>query len=118
MARVAGNTWTGWFYGGAITSIPPRIAALGNGSEAVVILDSSNVVWWTTFTEGTGNGWQPWTSVGGILRDVEPTAMNGQLYLAGIAPNGQLWWWQQLGNQWTWIGNTAVSSGSLSATPR
>ena len=118
MARVSGNTWTGWFYGGAITSVTPRIAAVGNSSEAVVILDPTNVVWRTTFTEGTGNGWQPWTSVGGVLQDAAPAAVNGQLYLAGNASNGDLWWWLQTGNQWTWIGNNGAAAGLLSATPR
>ena len=44
MVRVSGNTWGTWYFGGAITSVTPRIAALGNGSEAVVILDSTSVV--------------------------------------------------------------------------
>jgi len=106
------------FFGGAITSVTPRIASLGNGSEAVIILDTSNVAWRTTFTEGAGNGWQPWSSTGGILQDAAPAAVNGQLYLAGKAPNGDLWWWLQTGNQWTWIGNNGVAAGSLSSAPR
>ena len=118
MARVAGNTWTGLYFGGAITSVSPRIASLSNGSIAVVILDPTNVVWRTTFTEGTGNGWQPSTQVGGILTDVSPAGINGNLYLIGKAPNGDLWWWQQTGNQWTWIGNNGVAAGALSATPK
>ena len=85
MVRVSGNAWGTWYFGGAITSVTPRIAALGNGSEAVVILDSANVVWSTTYTEGTANGWQPWTQVGGILQDVAPAAIGGKLYLAGKA---------------------------------
>ena len=117
MARVAGNSWTGWFYGGAITSVTPRIAALGSGSEAVVILDSTNVVWRTTFSEGTANGWQPWVQVGGVLQDVSAAGVGGQLYFAGKAPNGDLWWWRQSGSQWTWIGNSGVAAGALSAAP-
>lgn len=117
IARVAGNTWTGWFFGGAITSVTPRIAALGNGSEAVVILDATGVVWRTTFTEGAGNGWQPWVQVGGILQDVAPAGLSGELYLAGKAPNGDLWWWQQTSNQWTRIGNNGAAAGALSGTP-
>ena len=84
MARVSGNTWTGWYYGGAISSVDPKIAALG-GSVAVVILGPTGVVWRTTFTEGTGNGWQPWTSVGGVLQDIAPAAVNGELYFIGRA---------------------------------
>ena len=118
MARVVGNTWTSWNFGGAITSVTPRIAALGNGSEAVVILDSTNVVWRTTFTEGAGNGWQPWVQVGGILQDVAPAGANGQLYFAGKAPNGDLWWWLQNGSQWTWIANNGAAAGALSVVPR
>ena len=118
MARVAGNTWTGWFYGGAITSVTPRIAALGNGSEAVVILDATGVVWRATFTEGAGNSWQPWVQVGGILQDVAAAGVNGELFLVGKAPNGDLWWWRQSGSQWTWIGNNGVAAGALAAMPR
>ena len=118
MARVAGNTWTGWFYVREITSETPRIASLGNGSEAVVILDPTGVVWRTTYTEGTGNGWQPWVQVGGVLQDVAAAGVGGQLYFAGKAPSGDLWWWRQTGNQWTWIGNNGVAAGALSATPR
>jgi hypothetical protein len=118
MVRVSGNTWGTWYFGGAITSITPRIAALGNGSEAIVILDSTGVVYGTTYTEGTGNGWQPWGQVGGILSDVAPAGIGGVLSFAGKAPNGDLWWWQQTGNQWTWIGNNGVAAGALAAAPR
>jgi hypothetical protein len=118
VARVKGNTWTGWYNGGATTSVPPRIASLWNGSEAVVILDQWNAVWTATFTEGTGNGWHSWTKLGGVLSDVSPAAVNGDLYLFGKAPGGDLWWWQQTGNQWTWIGNNGVAAGAVVATPR
>jgi hypothetical protein len=30
-------------------------------------------------------------------------------------PNGDLWWWRQTGNQWTWIGNSGVAAGTLAA---
>ena len=43
VARVSGNTWTGWFNGGAVTNIDTRIAALG-GSLAIVILDATGAV--------------------------------------------------------------------------
>jgi hypothetical protein len=118
MVRVSGNTWGTWYFGGAITSITPRIAALGNGSEAIVILDSTGVVYGTTYTEGTANGWQPWAEIGGILSDVAPAGAGGELYLAGKAPNGDLWWWQQTGDQWTWIGNNGVAAGALAASPK
>jgi hypothetical protein len=117
VARLVGNTWTGWFHGGAVTSIEPRIAELG-GSIAVVILDGGGSVWTATFTEGTGNQWPPWVHVGGVLQDVAAAGSGGQLCLAGRAPNGDLWWWLQTGNQWTWIGNNGVAAGALSAAPR
>jgi hypothetical protein len=117
IARVAGNTWTGWFNGGAVTNIDPRIAALG-GSLAVVILDGTGAVYRSTFLEGSGNGWQGWTNVGGVLSDVAAAAVGGELFFAGRAPNGDLWWWQQNGNQWTGIGNNGVAAGALSASPK
>jgi hypothetical protein len=115
MARVTGNTWTGWTNGGAGTSIDPRIAALG-GSLAVVILDAGGSVWWNTFTEA-GNNWQSWTNVGGGLQDVSPAGVAGELFLIGRAANG-LWWWRQTGSEWTWIGNSGVAAGALAAAPR
>jgi hypothetical protein len=118
MVRVSGNTWGTWYFGGAVTSLTPRIATLGTGNEAVVILDPTNVVWSTTYTEGTGNGWQPWVQVGGILSDVAPAGVGGELYLVGKSPTGDLWWWQQAGSQWTWIGNNGVVAGALAAAPR
>ncbi|MBZ5601371.1 MAG: hypothetical protein LAO79_03610 [Acidobacteriia bacterium] len=90
MARVSNDVWS-WSYGGAITSVPPRIVNLGTGSEAVVILDSTNVVWRTTFTEGPGKGWQPRTQVGGILQDVAAAGIYGELFLSGKTSNGDLW---------------------------
>jgi hypothetical protein len=118
MVQVSGNEWSTWYFGGAITSVTPRIAALGNGSEAVVILDMTGVVYSTTYTEGTANGWQPWAEVGGILADVAPAGLGEELYLVGKSPTGDLWWWQQTGNQWTWIGNNGVAAGALAAAPR
>ena len=118
MARVVGNAWTGWFYGGAINSADPKIAALADGTIGVLILDPTNVVWRTAFTEGTGNGWEPWLQVGGVLLDVAGAGGGGQLYFVGKAPNGDLWWWRQTGSQWTWIGNNGVAAGALSAAPR
>jgi hypothetical protein len=88
------------------------------GSLAVVILDETGAVYRTTFTEGTGNGWQPWTGVGGVLAHVAPATVGGELFFAGRAPNGDRWWWQQTGNQWTWIGNNGVAAGALSSEPR
>ena len=118
VARIAGNTWTGWSYGGAVTSVTPRIAAVGGGNEAVMILDNTGVVWMATYKEGTGNGWQPWVQVGGVLQDVAPGGGGGQLFLAGKASNGDVWWWQQTGNQWTLGGNIGVGAGSVSVSPR
>jgi N-acetylneuraminic acid mutarotase len=118
MVRVSGNTWGTWYFGGALTSITPRIAALGNGSEAVVILDSTGVVYSTTYTEGTANGWQPWAEIGGILSDVAPAGVGGEMYFAGKSPTGDLWWWQQTGNQWTWIGDNGVAAGALASAPK
>src|SRR5207249_4888546 len=76
IARVSGNSWTGWFNGGAAASIDPRIAALG-GSLGIVILDAGGAVWRASFTEGAGNGWQSWTGIGGSLADIAPAANGG-----------------------------------------
>jgi hypothetical protein len=87
MVRAAGDTWGTWFNGGAQTSTDPKIAALGNGSDAVVIVDAGGAVWSNTFSEGTGNGWQPWTNVGGAFSDVAPVGVSGGLFFVGKALN-------------------------------
>jgi hypothetical protein len=117
IARVAGNTWTGWYNGGAATSVDPQIAALG-GSMVVVILDSGGATYRNTFNEGSPNGWQSWTNVGGVLGDLAPAAVGGELYFAGRALDGGLWRWRQTGNQWTAIRNATAGGGKLAGSPR
>jgi hypothetical protein len=117
VARVAGNTWTGWFNGGAVANIDTRIAALG-GNLAIVILDVTGAVYRATFTEGTGNGWQGWTNVGGVLADIAPAGVGGELFFAGRTPGGSLIWWRQTGALWTAIGNSGVTAGALASAPR
>jgi hypothetical protein len=117
VVRVSGNTWTGWFYGGAVTNIDTRIVALG-GSLAIVIHDAYGSIFRTTFTEGTGNGWQPWINVGGVLADIAPAGVGGELFFAGRTPAGVLFWRRQTGNQWIRIGNNGVAAGALSSAPR
>ncbi len=117
IARVAGETWTGWFNGGAVANSDPQIVALG-GSMAVVILDGTGAVYRSSFTVGPGNGWQSWIFTGGVLSDLAPAGLNGELYFAGRASDGALWWWRESGNQWTNIGNAGVVGGKLAGTPR
>ncbi len=117
IARVVGDTWAGWYNGGAVTAIDPKIAAVGN-TIAVVILDETGAVWRSSFTQGSGNGWQGWTALGGILADIAPAGANGELFFAGRAPNSDLWWWRETGNAWTWIGYNGVVASPLSAAPR
>jgi hypothetical protein len=118
MARATTNAWTGWFFGEGVTAVDPQIAELG-GSAAVVILDQEGSVWTSTFTEGTGNGWQPWTVVGGTVTRIALAAVRHELFFAAVATDGSLWWWRQNGNQWTWIGNFYfLGTGALSASPR
>jgi hypothetical protein len=118
VVSVSGSSWNEWWSGGGVTSVAPKIADFGNFTAAVVILDPGGAVWTTTYGEGPGNGWSAWVKTGGVLLDVAPAAVAGQLYFAGQSPAGDLWWWQKAGNQWTWIGNSGVAAGALSAAPR
>jgi hypothetical protein len=61
-----------------------------------VILDATGAVYRTTFTEGTGDGWQTWTSVGGVLADIAPAPVGGELLFAERMPGGDLYWWQHI----------------------
>jgi hypothetical protein len=117
VARVAGNSWTGWFNGGGVSAIDTRIAALG-GHLGIVILDATGAVFRTLFAEGSGNGWQAWTNVGGVFADIAPAGVLGELFFGGRTPAGDLYWWRANGNQWTWIGNNGVAAGALSSAPR
>lgn len=118
IARVSGNMATGWFNGGAQTTIDPRIATLGNGSEAVVILDGGGSAWRSVFAEGAGNGWQTWTNVGGSFADVAAAGAAGELFLVGRSLNNNLWWWRQTGSQFTALGDNGVAAGALAAAPK
>jgi len=82
MARVKGNTWLGWSYGGGIMSADPQVAA-GNGTIYVATLDRWGGVFYRPFTEGTADGWQPWVFTNGLLRSVSPAVVGGELYLLG-----------------------------------
>jgi hypothetical protein len=117
-SNISGSTLTGWFNGGAQTSIDPKIAALGNGSEALVILDAGGSVWRNTYSEGAANGWQAWTSVGGGFSDISPAGVGGELFFSARAVNNDLWWWNQTGSLFTWIGNNGLAAGALAAAPK
>jgi hypothetical protein len=112
VARVSGNTWTGWWNGGAVSSIDPRLVPLG-GSMGVVILDYGGSVFRSTFVQGAGNGWQGWTNVGGVLGDMAAVGISGELYFLGRDSSSHLWWWQQTGNAWTHIGRAGEVAGKL-----
>ncbi len=117
IARVWGNSWTGWYNGGGISGMDPRIAPLG-GSMGVVTIASTGSVYRNAFTEGTTNGWQSWTGVTGILTDLTPEGVNGEVYLIGPAPTtSAIWWWNQTIG-WTGTGNPGVIKGSPSGAPR
>ncbi len=103
VARVSADTWTDWWNGGAVAFTDPKIVALG-GSLAIVILDAGGAVFRSAFTEGAGNGWQAWSNVGGILGDVAPVGVGGELYFLGRDASAHLWWWKQTGDTWTHIG--------------
>ena len=97
VARVAGDTWTGWFNGGAVTSIDPRIVAMDD-RMLIVILDSRGAVWRGDFLKGNLNGWQPWMRIGGQLVDVAASSLNGNLTLFGKSASQNLWGW---GDGWS-----------------
>jgi hypothetical protein len=53
-----------------------------------------------------------------VFADISPAAVNGELFFAGKAMNGNLYWWKQTGSVFTNIGNNGVAAGSLATAPR
>ena len=118
LGRIQNGTWLGWSFGGGIMSIDPKIVTLGDGTVVSVIRDSWGGIWYRPFTEGTSSGWLPWVNAGGKLNAAALAASDGELYIAGANPNGDLCWYRANLNQWTNLGFRGLIAGEVGAGPR
>ena len=59
-----------------------------------------------------------WPAAGGVLQNFAPAALVGELYIVGRDANGDLWWYQAQGNQWTYVGQRGEDDGAMAAAPR
>lgn len=57
------------------------------------------------------------TSVGGILTDIAPVGLGGELYFFGRTASTSLWWWQQTGGLWTGSATMALPQGPRRGAP-
>jgi hypothetical protein len=117
MARVLGNSWTGWFFGGGVVNSDPIVSTMPGGVNFTTILDAGGAVCYLPFEEGPTSGWQTWTPLGGVLQTVTASAVTNGLFIAGLSSDS-VWWYRQIDATWINVGLTGVSASPLDASPR
>jgi hypothetical protein len=116
MARLQADTWGPWYSGGGLAKTDPDLAATG-GIVYVTVTNGYDQVYLQPFREGTGNGWQGWQFLNGVLTKAAIAATGGRYYVAGKTGSATLYWYQS-GTGWTYLGYTGVPSSELSASPK
>ncbi len=116
MARMAGNTWGAWMNGGGQAKTDPEVAA-GGGLIYAAVTNLYSTVYVQAFTEGSGNNWQGWQSLNGVLNNGSVAAANGAYYVAGRTGTGTLYWYQS-GIGWTYAGAPGVAASEPAASPK
>ncbi len=118
MARLQGDVWGTWIYGGGTAKTDPDLAATG-GMIYTAVTNIWDTVYVQAFREGTGNGWQGfWQSLNGMLAKASIAATGGRYFIAGkYGAAGPLYWYQS-GVGWTYVGYTGLAASELSASPK
>lgn len=117
MARLQGDVWGPWIYGGGTAKTDPDLAATG-GTVYTAVTNIWDTVYVQAFLEGTGNGWQgSWQSLNGTLSKASIAATGGRYFIAGRQPGGNLYWYES-GVGWTYLGYTGLAASELSASPK
>ena len=89
MARLQGDVWGPWIYGGGTAKTDPDLAATG-GMVYTAVTNIWDTVYVQAFLEGTGNGWQgSWQSLNGTLSKASIAATGGRYFIAGRQPGGK-----------------------------
>jgi hypothetical protein len=118
MARLQGDVWGTWVYGGGTAKTDPGLAATG-GMIYTAVTNIWDTVYVQAFREGTGNGWQgTWQSLNGALTKASIAATGGRYFVAGRQAGGTTLYWYQSGVGWTYLGYTGLASSELSASPK
>jgi hypothetical protein len=118
IARMQGNSWLGWSYGGGIMGSDPQAAVGGDGNIYSVIRDSTGGIWYRGYTQGSSNGWLSWVFTNGALQDFGAAAMSGGVYISGRTSVNDIWWYRGVSGQWTNVGFRGMAAGPVTATPR
>ncbi|MDQ6665931.1 MAG: hypothetical protein M3Z23_16240 [Acidobacteriota bacterium] len=116
MNRVQGNQWGTWEPAAGVMQTDPQAASAGNVIYASAV-DASGGVWYNKFPIGTGNNWQGWTNVGGIMQAVSAAVSGSHLYLVGREASGNLWWQDTTGGGWMYVGYPGLPVGQIAAAP-
>lgn len=116
MNRVQGNQWGTWEPAAGVMQTDPQAASAGNVIYASAV-DASGGVWYNKFPIGTGNNWQGWTNVGGIMQAVSAATSGSRLYLVGREASGTLWWQDTTGGGWMYVGYPGLPVGQIAAAP-
>ncbi len=116
MARLAGQVWGSWISGGGQAKTDPEVAATG-GVVYAAVTNIYDQVYVQAFREGTGNGWQGWQFLNGILAKASIAASGGHYYIVGRNPSGNLYWLQS-GGTWALLGYPGLASSELVASPK
>ncbi len=116
MARLQGGVWGTWHNGGGTAKTDPEVAATAGWVYAAVT-NIHDQVYVQAFREGTGNGWQGWQFLNGVLVKAGMAASGGRYYVAGRNSAGTLYWYQS-GVGWTFLGHSGLAASDLAASPR
>jgi len=118
IGRLQGMNWLGWSYGDGQLASDPVVAATGDGTIYVTMVDQWNGVWYRGLKEGAGGPWLPWNYALAELQTVSAAATPGQLYIPGRDAWNALWWYRATTGVWSSGGGTGLTTGTLSAGPR
>jgi len=118
MARLQGDVWGPWIYGGGTAKTDPDLAATG-GMVYTAVTNVWDTVYVQAFQEGIGNGWQgSWQSLNGALTKAAIAASGGRHFIAGRIAGGTALYWYQSGVGWTYVGHAGLAASELSASPK
>ena len=118
MGRLQGKNWMGWTFGSGVMSADPKMAATGDGTIYVAMVDQWNSVWYRARAEGASGAWLPWTWARFTIQTLAAAATPRQLYVVGRDAANALWWYRTTSGLWSAAGGNGLTTGGLSAVPR